>query len=184
MTLIDIIKKEARTTKWIGIVLIILGILSLVAPFAAGLSITVMIGVLLLLSGIAQLVIVFRAGSFGEGLLLVLLAILSIIAGGYMVFQPVAALATLTLFLAVYFIVTGVVEAIGAFGARQMQGWGWLLFDGIVSIALGVMIWHQFPLSGAWAIGILVGVRLIVSGLTLVAIVGMAKDVVRSISEA
>ena len=179
MTIIDIIKKEAKTAKWVGIILLISGILALIAPFAAGLSITVMMGILLFVSGAVQLLIVFRAGSFGEGLLLIVLAILSIIAGGYMVSQPVAALAALTLFLAGYFIATGVIEAISAFAARPMQGWGWLFFGGIVSIALGIMIWRQFPLSGAWAVGTLVGVRLIMSGWTLIAIGGMVKNVVR-----
>ena len=183
MTIIDMIKKEAKTAKWVGIILLISGILALIAPFAAGLSITVMIGILLLVSGAVQLLIVFRAGSFGEGLLLIVLAILSIIAGGYMVSQPVAALATLTLFLAGYFIATGIIEAIGAFSARPLQGWGWLLFSGIVSIVLGIMIWRQFPLSGAWAIGILVGVRLIMSGWMLIAIGGIAKNVASSVSE-
>ena len=179
MTLIDIIQKDAKTAKWIGVLLLISGVLALIAPLAAGVSIAVMTGVLLLFSGAAQLLIVFRAGSFGEGLLLVALAILSLVAGVYMVSQPLSALATLTFFLAGYFIATGVIEAISAFAARPMQGWGWLFFGGIVSIALGIMIWRQFPLSGAWAVGVLVGVRLIMSGSTLIAIGGMVKNVVR-----
>ena len=123
MTLIDMIKKEAKAAKWVGILLLVAGFLALIAPLAAGLSITMMIGVLLILGGVAQLLIVFRAGSFGEGLLLALLAILSLVAGIYMVSQPVSALATLTLFLAAYFVVTGIVEAIAAFGARGGLVW-------------------------------------------------------------
>ena len=176
MPLVDMIKQQAKTAKWVGVVLLITGVLSLIAPLASGLSIAVMIGVLFIFCGAAQFVIAFRTGAFGEGLLLALLALLSLIAGVYMVSQPVAALATLTLFLAGYFIASGIVEAIGAFGARPTQGWGWLLFGGIVSIALGVMIWRQFPLSGAWAIGTLVGVRMIMSGWTLIAVGGLAKN--------
>ena len=183
MALIDIIQKESKTAKWIGILLLISGFLALIAPLAAGLSITVMIGVLLIFSGAAQLFIVIRAGSFGEGLLLAVLAILSLIAGIYMVSQPVSALATLTLFLAAYFIATGVIEAIGAFSAKPMQGWGWLLFGGIVSIALGIMIWRQFPVSGVWAVGTLVGVRLIMSGWTLIAIGGITRSAAHTASE-
>lgn len=177
MSIVDFIKQEARTAKWVGVLLLITGFLALFAPLAAGLSVALLVGVLFIISGAAQLVIVFKAGSFGRGLLLAVLALLSLVAGVYMVMQPVAALATLTLFLAGYFIATGVVEAIGAFGARPASGWGWLLFGGIVSILLGVMIWRQFPLSGAWAIGTLVGVRMIMSGWTLIAVGGLAKDV-------
>ena len=182
MTLIDTIRKDAKTAKWVGVALLIAGVLSLLVPLVAGLSVAMFVGVLLLVSGLTQLLIVFRAGSFGEGLLLALLGALSLGAGGYMVSQPVAALATLTLFLAGYFVATGVVEAIGAFGARPAQGWGWLLFGGIVSLALGLMIWRQFPLSGVWAVGTLVGVRLFVSGWALITIGGAARRVADAVS--
>ena len=115
-------------------------------------------------------------GGFGSlALLLAVLAVLSLGAGIYMVAQPVSALGTLTLFLAGYFVATGVIEVIGAFGARPVPGWGWLLFGSIVSIALGVMIWRQFPLSGAWAIGTLVGVRMLMSGWTWITIGGLGR---------
>ena len=180
ITLVDTIRKDAKSAKWAGIVLVIAGFLSLVAPLAAGLSITVMVGVLLLMGGVAQLLVVFRAGSFGSGLLLALLGILTVVAGGYMLAQPLSALATLTLFLAGYFIALGIVESIGAFGAKPIPGWGWLLFDGIVSFILGVIIWRQFPVSGIWAIGTLVGIRLMISGWTLIAIGSAAKDLATS----
>ncbi len=181
MTLIDTIKKDAKTSKWVGVLLLIAGFLALVAPLGAGLSLTVMIGVLLLMSGAAQLVLVFKAGSLGEGLLLAIFAALSLIAGGYMLSQPVSGLATLTLFLAGYFIASGVVQVIGAFGARPQQGWGWLLFGGIISFMLGVMIWRQFPISGVWAVGTLVGVQLMMSGWTLIAVGGLAKNAVKEV---
>jgi uncharacterized membrane protein HdeD (DUF308 family) len=181
MTLIETIKKDAKTSRWVGVLLLIAGFLALVAPLGAGLSLTVMIGVLLLMSGAAQLVLVFKAGSFGEGLLLAIFAALSLIAGGYMLSQPVSGLATLTLFLAGYFIASGVVQVIGAFGARPEQGWGWLLFGGIISFMLGVMIWRQFPISGVWAVGTLVGVQLMMSGLTLIAVGGLAKNAVKEV---
>ena len=181
MSIIETIKKDAKTSKWVGVLLLIAGFLALVAPLGAGLSLTVMIGVLLLMSGAAQLVLVFKAGSFGEGLLLAIFAALSLIAGGYMLSQPVSALATLTLFLAGYFIASGVVQVIGAFGARPQQGWGWLLFGGIISFMLGVMIWRQFPISGVWAVGTLVGVQLMMSGWTLIAVGGLAKSAVKKV---
>ena len=184
MTLIDTIKKDAKAAKWSGIFLLIAGFISLVSPLAAGLSLTLMVGVMLLVGGVAQLFVVFRAGSFGAGLLMALLAVLTLVAGGYMISQPLAALATLTLFLAGYFIAMGIIEIIGAFGARPAAGWGWLLFDGIVSFVLGVMIWSQFPISGVWALGTLVGIRLIMSGWTLIAIGGAAKHVATSPADA
>ena len=184
MTLIETIKKDAKTAKWVGIFLLIAGFLSLAAPLGAGVSLTVMIGVLLLMTGAAQLLIVFKAGSFGDGILLAVLAVLTLAAGGYMVTQPIAALATLTLFLAAYFIASGVIQIIGAFGARPEPGWGWLLFGGIVSLLLGAMLWRQFPLSGIWAIGTLVGIQLLISGWSLLVVGGMAGSVAKAADEA
>lgn len=178
MTLVELIKEDAKTARWVGIFMLIAGFLAMVAPFAAGLSVAVIVGVLLLVTGVTQVLLVFRAGSFGEGLMLVLLGVLSVVAGGFMVAQPVAALATLTLFLAGYFIACGILEVIAAFGARPQSGWGLLLFGGIVSVLLGVMIWQQFPLSGVWAVGVLVGVKLIIAGWALIAIGGAAKAAV------
>ena len=178
MTLVALIRKDAKAANWIGIFLLIAEILAVAAPFAAGISITLMVGVLLLLSGAGQILMVFRAGSFGEGIMLALLGLLSLVAGGYMITQPLAALATLTLFLAAYFIATGVLEVIAAFGARPAGGWGMLLFSGIVSVVLGGMIWQQFPLSGAWAIGVLIGVKLVIAGWALIVIAGAVKAAV------
>ena len=178
MPLTDIIKKDAKTAKWVGIFMLIAGFLAIAAPFAAGLSVALVVGALLLASGITQIVLVFRAGSFGEGLLLVILGILSIVAGGYTISQPGLALATLTLFLAAYFIASGIIEAFAAFGARPADGWVMLMISGILSVVLGIMIWQQFPLSGAWAVGVMVCVKLIFGGWSLIAIGGAAKAAV------
>lgn len=170
MPMLETIRKDAKTSKWIGIFLVVAGFLSLAAPFSAGLSVTLMVGTLILFSGAAQLLLVIKAGSFGRGILLAIFAILSVAAGAYMLSQPVDALVTLTLFLAAYFVASGIVQIVGAFGARPEAGWGWLLFGGIVSVLLGLMIWQQFPLSGVWAVGALVGIHLLMSGATLIAV--------------
>ena len=109
---------------------------------------------------------------------------LTAVAGGYMIGQPVSGLAAITIFLAAYFVVTGIFELIGAFQVRGADGWSWMLFNGIITLALGVMIWRQFPLSGAWAVGVLFGAKLIFSGTSLIiigrAVRGAAKDVAAS----
>lgn len=178
MTLVKLIRRDAKTARWVGIIMMIAGCLAVVTPFVAGLSVAVLVGVLLLISGATQIMIVVRAGSFGEHTLQALLGFLGLVAGTLMIFQPVAALATLTLFLAAYFIASGILESIAAFGARPANGWGMLLFTGIVSVLLGVMIWHQFPLSGVWAVGVLVGIKLMLGGWTLFVIGGAAKALV------
>ena len=94
--------------------------------------------------------------------MLALLAILTLVAGGYMIAQSLLALATLTLFIAGYFVAMSIIEIIGVFGARPVPGWGWLLFEGIVSLFPGVVVWRQCPGSGVSAIGALVGIGLLI----------------------
>lgn len=183
MTIIDYIQRNAKQARWTGIALLVIGLLSLMAPLVAGLSIVMLAGVLLVALALLQLALVFRAGSLGNGFALLVLGGLSLVAGISMLVQPGVALATLTLILAAYFVVVGILEMIAAFQARPSEGWGWLFISGIVSLLLGVMIWRQFPLSGTWAIGILVGVRLLTAGWMLMAIGGAARSIAKHVAE-
>jgi uncharacterized membrane protein HdeD (DUF308 family) len=160
----DAIKQSAGLTIGVGALVLLMGLLAMGAPLVAGLSLAIMVGSMLIIGGIGQLIIAFKAG---RGVMAMILGLLTVIIGGYMVMNPGAALASLTIFLAVYLIVSGICEAVVALQARPLGGWGMALFSGIVSLILGAMIWSQFPLSGAWAIGILIGAKLFFSGLSL-----------------
>ena len=168
--LISAIRAHARTAVIAGIVMVVCGILAIAAPLAAGVSITVMVGVLLAIAGISQCLLAFRAGALGRGLLIFLIGVLTAFAGFYLVSQPLEGLAAITLFLAAYFIVTGVFELIAAFQIRPTPGWGLMLFTGVITLVLGLMIWRQFPLSGVWAVGVLFGIKLVMSGWWLIII--------------
>jgi len=168
--LLDGIKKNARLAVIVGILMLVCGILAIGSPLVAGLSVTVIVGVMLLIGGIAQCFLAFQAGAFGEGLLIFIMGALTAGAGFYLFNQPLAGLASITVFLAAYFVVVGISELIGAFQIRPAEGWGMMLFNGIVTLLLGIMIWRQFPLSGAWAVGILFGIKLVVGGGSLIII--------------
>lgn len=159
------IKKNAGSTIVIGIIVLIVGFLAMGAPLITGLSIALLIGVMLILGGIAQLVFSIQTG---KGIFSILFSVLAIIVGGYMLFNPAVALDSLTIILAAYLIVSGIFQAIMAIQIKPIKGWGWMLFSGITSVLLGGMIWSQFPLSGDWAIGLLVGINLFFSGWSLI----------------
>ena len=174
--LLDGIKENAKLAVTIGIILIIVGILAVAAPLAAGVSITIMVGTLLIIGGIGECFLAFQAGAFGRGLLIFVFGALMAVAGFYMVTQPVAGLATITLFLAAYFFVSGIFEIIASVQIRPSTGWGWMLFNGILTLLLGILIWRQFPLSGAWAVGVLFGIKMFFSGWTLLFIGNSVKE--------
>jgi uncharacterized membrane protein HdeD (DUF308 family) len=173
--MLSTIKQHAGVGTLMGILVVVAGILALLSPLAAGLSIAIAVGVLIIASGASRLFLAFKMGSFGHGLLVFLLGVLSVVIGGYMVSRPGMALATLTLVLAVYFAVDGIFQIIWALRVRPIEGWGWSLFSGVVALALGVMIWQQFPLSGMWAVGTLAGVHMIFGGSSVASLCAAAR---------
>ncbi len=176
----EMVKRDSTMLIVLGIITVILGVVAMIAPMIAGLTVALMIGMILIAAGIVRTVFAFKCKSWGKGILVFLLGLLTLLVGLYMVARPGVALVSLTLFLAAYFVVDGIFGIIEAFDLKPIKGWGWMLFGGIVSILLGIMIWRQWPISGAWAVGILVGVKLLFAGFEMTAI-GTAG---RSISSA
>jgi uncharacterized membrane protein HdeD (DUF308 family) len=85
-------------------------------------------------------------------------------AGAYILSRPLAGLASLTLAVAAYLATKGVLEGAIAVKLRGLSGSGWLLFDGILTVAIAAMIAAAWPASSAWAVGTLIGVTLFFSG--------------------
>ena len=88
--------------------------------------------------------------------------------GVYLMQQPVAGLAKLTILLMAYLIATGILEIIVALQLRPADGWMTEAFSGAASLILGILLWRQFPLSGAWAVGVLFGIKMMFNGWALV----------------
>lgn len=161
------LKQASRRGIVWGIITIICGILSIGSPLISGLAVAIMVGVFLLMAGFSMTIFAFQAPSLGRGVLKFLFGALTVIVGIAALSQPGIALANLTLLLGFYFLADGVVSMIVAFNVKPDPGWGWMTFNGVVTIALGWMILKGWPVSGVWAIGILVGVRLLFAGMTM-----------------
>lgn len=163
-------------TVW-GIATIILGVLAVMSPYYAGEIVAIMVAILLIAAGLARLFYAFKAESFGKGVLTFLFGGLSILAGVIMLARPVLGMLSLTVVLIVYFLVDGISQIIGSFRLRPVKGWGWLLFSGILSVVLAILLWQQWPVSGVWAIGVLVGVHLIFAGWSMIAVGAVGEGV-------
>lgn len=162
-----------------GIVLLILGIAAIIVPPLAGIGITIVVGWLLLIGGVAGLVATVgarQAPGFGWSLLS---AIAALIAGGLLLWNPLAGLVTLTYVLIVYFVADGVFSIVYALEHRREQSsrWQWLVFSGITDLVIAILIITGAPGSFAWALGLLVGIDLIFAGIPLI---GMAMAARRS----
>jgi len=150
-----------------GILMLIGGFLAITLPLASGIGVAIVIGWLLLISGVWHLLFGFRSGSgIGGFLWQLLLAIVYGAAGLMILLYPVAGVASLTLVLATFLLIEAGLEIALYFSIRRKVKSGLVLLDGIITLLLGILIWAQWPFSSVWALGTLVGVSLIFSGIS------------------
>jgi len=159
-----IIKKASGWFIGMAVVFIVLGMLAIIEPGVAGLAVTILVGWLLIFGGVAHLVAAFSGGGAGRVLWQILIGVVYIVGGGYFLMHPLLGLGTLTLFLALIILSEAVFEIIAYFRMRGASGSGWLLVNALITLLLGGLIWFHWPSSSVWAIGILVGVNLLMTG--------------------
>jgi uncharacterized membrane protein HdeD (DUF308 family) len=178
MTSLGTIAKES--VGWsigISVLMIIAGVLAIVIPPVAGFTVLLVVAWLLMFSGAFHFVFAWHTRTAGGMVWELLLGILYFAVGVYALLHPAAGLASLTLLLAAYLFAEGVLELVLSFRMRPLRGSGWLLLDGIVTFILGVLIWRTWPSSTEWVIGTLVGISMLFSGVSRLAISLAARRV-------
>ena len=151
-----------------GIALAVLGVLVLVSPVAAGGVVVRLVALVLTVTGVAQVVQSLRGTSAAHKL--VSIALGAIVAGvGILVwFNPELGSGFLTALLMIFFGVNGLWKISTALRFRPVANWWWLLLSGLLSLVLAVLLWSQWPVAGAWAIGVFVGIELLATGIPLI----------------
>jgi uncharacterized membrane protein HdeD (DUF308 family) len=171
---------EKESVGWsigLSILMILAGFLAIAVPQAAGITVSLLVAWLLVFSGAAHLVFAWHTRTTGGILWEMLLGFLYVSVGAYLLFRPAAGLTSLTLALAIYLFAEGILELILSFRLRPMPGSNWLLFDGIITLILGVMIWRTWPSSTEWVIGTLVGISMLFSGISRLMISLAARSI-------
>ena len=157
--------KPTRSSNLVGVLLIVAGVVAILLPLLAGVAVTAIVGWLLLLGGVAHFFFAWSARGAGSVLWQVLLGLLYVGVAVYLIGHPAQGLVTLTLLLASYFVIEGVLELVLYVRMRRSHRADFFLWDGIVTLFLGGLIWAQWPFSSAWAPGTLIGISLIFSGI-------------------
>jgi len=165
---VELVRQASGWSILWGVSLIILGVLAVASPFLAAIAVNAVISWLIVLAGVVHLIIAFHAHRAASLIWRLLVGLAYIFFGGYLIAHPALGVASLTLVLASLFVIEGIFVVALFFRMRSMGGSGWVLIDGIVTLLLGLMIYRQWPSSSAWAIGTLVGVSLIISGVSRV----------------
>lgn len=158
------VKNSVSWSIGLSVLMIVAGILAIASPLAAGIAVNVVIAWLLLFSGGVHLVFSWYTRSTGGFLWELLVGLLYIVIGAYLLMHPVAGLLSLTIALAMYLFLEAILEFVLGFTLRPLPGSGWLLFDGVITLILAVMIWRTWPSNSGWVIGLLVGISMLFSG--------------------
>lgn len=157
-----------KNFKMTGIILCVLGVISLITPAVAGTAVVLVIGSLLMFGGFLYLFQTSQAGDTSGKMMHIILGILMILGGFGIISHPLFGLSFLTLMMAMFFLFEGTWKVLMSFSLKPAAGWGQVLFSGIISLLLGGLIWAEWPLSGLWAVGTLLGVDLLLTGFFLI----------------
>lgn len=153
-----------RGTHHTGWLLVAVGVLAAVAPVAVGEAVLVLTGLLLLAAAVLLGMFWGRLRELGLGHTMLLIAILAAVAGLVLVIRPTGALSLIRLLLIGYFLLSAVSELMSAWELRREDDAGAMLVAAGVSLLAAVSLWTDWPISGARAVGLLVGFQLATIG--------------------
>jgi uncharacterized membrane protein HdeD (DUF308 family) len=164
-----VVERARKFTGWYilaAVLFILLGLFAIIEPATAAVGIALLVGWLLIIGGVAHLIGTFRGGGAKRVFFQLLSAAVFLIAGFYVLTHRELAIGTLTALLALAICAEGVFDIVTYFRLQREHPSGWILLNGIVALVLGGLIWAHWPSSSAWAIGTLVGVNLVVTGVS------------------
>lgn len=170
------IRREWGWFLALGILLIAIGALAIGSTFMATLISVLFLGWLLIIGGVVQLFSAFRMRAQRHLFLQLLFGLLALVVGIMLIARPAAGAVTVTLVLAIYFVVSGAFR-IGAALSIRYPNWGWHLFSGIVTFVLGAIVWWRLPLIAFWFLGFAVGLDMLFHGWSWVMLSLVARKV-------
>jgi uncharacterized membrane protein HdeD (DUF308 family) len=170
------VKKRSAWSIAMGVLTAVLGVFLILYPFATAMITTVLLGWILVLVGVAQFVFALHTQTIGNFFLKILLGILYVVAGLALAFLPIEGVIVLTGVLGTLLLVQAGLLTVTAFQMKPLDGWGWYLADAIASLLLGVLIFVKWPNSSLWAIGTLVGVAVLIGGISRIMIAAKIRS--------
>ena len=178
ITVVDIggiIAQHRRGFLFLGVALVVAGVLAILFPLMGGMAVEVWTAIALLIAGGAQIAHAFAARQWQGFLLGLLIGALYVATGAMLWLNPMKGIVTLTALLALAIFIDGVLTTALAFQIKDVGGWVWMLLSGLLGIVVAIMIWQQLPSSAAWALGLMLGINLIGSGIAFATLANSAR---------
>ena len=182
--LIQEVKKHSGWSIFMGVLSAALGVFLILYPLATATITTVLLGWVLIFVGIAQFVFALHSQTVGNFFLKVLLGSLYGITGAALAFFPFEGVEALTGLLGTLLLVQAGLLTVTAFQVKPLDGWGWFLADAIASLCMGILILAKWPSSSVWAIGTLVGVAVLMGGISRIVIASKIRSGASSVESA
>ncbi len=150
----------------VSVLLILLGAAAIAFPYFSTLAAESWIAWILLFGGISKLVYTFQTRQEGGFVWQLLLSLLYIGTAVLLLVYPLQGILTLTLALGAFLLTEGVFEIVFAFQRRAQPNWVWALANGVTTLVLGGLVWFEWPSNSPFAIGLLVGISIIFTGVS------------------
>jgi uncharacterized membrane protein HdeD (DUF308 family) len=158
-----------------GVLMVVAGVLALVYPYIASVTLVFLLGWILVISGVLQGIGLIGARDVPHFWMQLTSVVLAILIGVLLLRNPDAGLLIMTVLLIVFFVVEGISKIIFALNIRPFMGWFWVFLSGIMGILLGAYLWANMPLSSEWVLGVLLGIQLICEGAALAYLAWMVR---------
>jgi uncharacterized membrane protein HdeD (DUF308 family) len=172
----EVVRKRWGWFLLLGVLLLALGIAVMGSAFAATIFSVLLFGVLLVGAGVVQFVQAILAKEWSGLFLSLLLAILYVVIGLVCIGNPAKAAISMTYLMAIFCFIAGIFKMFVSL-LLQFERWGWVFFNGIITFILGILIYSEWPVSGLWLIGAFVGIDMILSGISWIALSLAARKV-------
>jgi len=170
------VKKRSGWSIFMGVLSAVLGLFLMAYPLTTAAITTLLLGWTLIFVGIAQFVFALHSQTPGNFFLKLLGGVVYGVTGIALAFAPLAGVEALTGLLGTLLLIQAGLATTTAFQIRPLEGWGWVLFDAVVSFALGVLILVKWPSSSAWAIGTLVGAAVLMGGISRIVVASKIRS--------
>ncbi len=167
------VRQLRSKSGWIialGVVYIVAGVVALGSVVLATAATVFVVGIMMVIAGVADVVNAFQIKTWGKFLFWLLLGVLYIVAGFITFENPLLAAATLTLLLGVALLASGITRIVLAFGMRATMPWIWVLFSGVITLLLGMVILAHWPVSSLYILGVFLGIDLVLAGASWIGI--------------
>lgn len=161
-----------------GVLLIVAGILAVTQPVIAAIAFNLLFAWLLVFSGIVEIVYALHDRAKEGFRLKLLLGILTLLLGIFLLVRPVVGVASIALMIGAFVFAHGLSSVMLAFRIKPRNGWGWVLFDGLLSIVIAILIAIGWPDSSFAFVGILVGITLMWGGVWRIVLGRTLRDAV------